>query len=109
MTEIQYKDISKLDKYWLVFPDPDRGPRHVDLESCANSFEKAVGSPAPEGMRIVGYRYAQGGSVYYELFTVGHLLIRCRQGLLAKLTGKDPRQELEQRLNAGGWMTLEKK
>lgn len=107
MNEIRYKDIIKIDPYWLVYTDPDRGPRHMDLSACANSFEKTVGTAAPEGMRIVGYRHNRGGAVVYELFAIGHLLIRCKQSLWDKLTGKDPRAQLEQQLNAGGWMTLE--
>jgi len=110
MKEIRYKDITKIDKYWLFHRDMESGVRHVDLSACANTFEKTVGACEEGGLRCVGYRYREGAAMCYELFTIGHLLIRCKAGLLSKLLDKsaDPLLKLEAQLNAGGWRTQEK-
>lgn len=109
MKEIRYKDITKIDKYWLFYQDAEAGARHVDLSACANTFEKTVGG-CEDALRCVGYRYREGGAMCYELFTIGHLQIRCKAGLLDKLLHKDsdPLMKLEAQLNAGGWKTIEK-
>ena len=75
MKEISYKNIVKMDKYWIFYRDPEAGQKHVDLDACANSFARTTGiAPDADGLRCVGYRYQKGNAVSYELFTVGHLL-----------------------------------
>ena len=107
MKEIRYQDIIKMDKYWIFYRDPVAGQKHVDLDACANSFARATGFTVEEdGLRCVGYRYKNGSKVCYELFTIGHLVIRC--GGLMSLLNKDAWAKLEQHLNASGYKTLEK-
>ena len=107
MKEIRYQDILKMDKYWIFYRDPEAGQKHVDLDACANSFARATDLPADnDGLRCVGYRYRHGNTVYYELFTIGHLRIRC--GGLMCLFDKDAGMKLEQHLNASGYKTVEK-
>ena len=36
MKEIHYKNIVKMDKYWIFYRDPEAGQKHVDLDACAN-------------------------------------------------------------------------
>ena len=103
MRQIRYKDIKKIDKYWILYRDVEMGDRHVDLEACANSFARSTGFvPGEDGLRCVGYRYKG----CYELFTIGHLEVRC--GGLKNLFNKDAWLELEKKLNAGGYKTMEK-
>jgi len=54
----------------------------------------------------VGYRYKAGSTGCYELFTIGHLEVRC--GGLKNLFNQEAWLELEEKLNAGGYKTLEK-
>ena len=107
MKQIRYKDIIKMDKYWIFNRDVETGDRHVDLDACANSFARTMGNGAGEdGLRCVGYRYKDGNTNCYELFTVGHLEIRC--GGLMNLFNKEAWRKLEQHLNASGYKTIEK-
>ena len=107
MKEIHYKNIVKMDKYWIFYRDPEAGQKHVDLDACANSFARTTDFvPGEDGLRCVGYRYRSGNAVSYELFTVGHLRIHC--GGLMCLFHKDAGMKLEQHLNASGYKTLEK-
>lgn len=107
MNEIRYQDILKMDKYWIFYKDLEKGQRHVDLEACANSFARTTGFEIGEdGLRCVGYRYKSGKTGCYELFTIGHLLIRC--GGLMALFHADAWLKLEQHLNASGYKTIEK-
>ena len=107
MKQIRYKDIKKIDKYWIFYRDVEMGDRHIDLEACANSFARSTGFEVGEdGLRCVGYRYKVGGTGCYELFIIGHLEVRC--GGLKNLFNKDAWLELEEKLNAGGYKTLEK-
>ncbi len=107
MKQIRYQDIQKMDKYWIFYRDVEMGSRHVDLEACANSFARTTGiQPGGDGLRCIGYRYKAGNTGCYELFTIGHMEIRC--GGLMSLFNKEAWLKLEQQLNANGWKTLEK-
>lgn len=107
MKVIRYKDIVKMDKYWIFYRDPEAGQKHVDLDACANSFARATDfQVGADGLRCVGYRSKEGNAVSYELFTIGHLVIRC--GGLMSIFQKDAGEKLEQHLNASGYKTLEK-
>lgn len=107
MKQIRYKDIIKMDKYWIFYRDVETGDRHVDLDACANSFARTTGFEVGEdGLRCVGYRYKDGNTNCYELFTIGHLEIRC--GGLMHLFNKEAWRKLEQHLNASGYKTMEK-
>jgi len=107
MKQIRYRDIEKMDKYWIFYRDVEQGPRHVDLEACANSFARTTGFEVGEdGLRCVGYHYQEGKTGCYELFTIGHLEIRC--GGLMTLFDKEAWRKLEQHLNANGYKTIEK-
>ena len=106
MNEIRYQDILKMDKYWIFYRDVEQGQKHVDLEACANSFARATGFEIGEdGLRCVGYRTAGGKGGVYELFTIGHLKIRC--GGLMTLFKPEAWLKLEQHLNASGYKTME--
>lgn len=110
MKQIRYKDISKIDKYWIFYRDVEMGERHVDLEACANSFERTTGIlPEEGGMRCVGYRTREGRTGIYELFTIGHMEVRCGAGLFGLLRrDSEAWLSFEKELNSHGWKTIEK-
>lgn len=107
------------DKHWLVYVNDDGVKKHIDLSGCAGSFERSTGYVSQDGLRAVGWRYAQNGQLCYELFNVGHTVVwgplqpNPIRALLYTLSGKDPREahsaflaSFEEALAKGGWKTV---
>lgn len=121
MKEISSKQINKIDAYWIHYTKEDREPGHIQLSACANNYALHHGAPAEGEKQCVGLRYEADGFGCYELFNVGHTLIKCPlrpgagQSILALLRGKNAaelqREEylaIERTLNEHGWMTRER-
>jgi hypothetical protein len=106
MTEISIKKIREISEFWLVY-DKDEGVGHIQLSACANNFAILHGGDGT----CIGLRYEKDGFGCYELFNVGHTLIRCPLkpklfGSAAKL--REKYEGIEKRLNEFGWKTLQK-
>ena len=106
MTEITIKKIREISEFWLVY-DKDEGVGHIQLSACANNFSIHHGGDP----KCVGLRYEKDGFGCYELFNVGHTLIKCPLkpklfGSAAKL--REKYEGIEKRLNEFGWKTLQK-
>ena len=105
MTEISIKKIREISEFWLVY-DKDEGVGHIQLSACANNFSIHHGGDP----KCVGLRYEKDGFGCYELFNVGHTLIRCPLkpklfGSAAKL--REKYEAIEKQLNRFGWKTVE--
>ena len=105
MTEISIKKIREISEFWLVY-DKDEGVGHIQLSACANNFSIHHGGDP----KCVGLRYEKDGFGCYELFNVGHTLIKCPLkpklfGSAAKL--REKYESIEKQLNRFGWKTVE--
>ena len=105
MTEISIKKIREISEFWLVY-DKDEGVGHIQLSACANNFSIHHGGDP----KCVGLRYEKEGFGCYELFNVGHTLIKCPLkpklfGSAAKL--REKYEAIEKQLNRFGWKTVE--
>lgn len=105
MTEISIKKIREISEFWLVY-DKDEGVGHIQLSACANNFSIHHGGDP----KCVGLRYEKDGFGCYELFNVGHTLIKCPLkpklfGSAAKL--REKYEAIEKQLNRFGWKTVE--
>ena len=105
MTEISIKKIREISEFWLVY-DNDEGGGHIQLSACANNFSIHHGGDP----KCVGLRYEKDGFGCYELFNVGHTLIKCPLkpklfGSAAKL--REKYESIEKQLNRFGWKTVE--
>ena len=117
MTEISIKQIKEIGQFWVVYTRPEGAPGHIQLSACANNFAIVRGGASGDGLKCVGLRYEKDGFGCYELFNVGHTLIKCSltpnplQKLLGgKKAGEKLRkqyEEFEQKLNSRGWKTIE--
>ena len=117
MTEISIKQIDEVTPFWVFYSKENGEPGNIQLSACANNFSVHRGSVSEDGLQCVGLRYEKDGFGCYELFNVGHTLIKCPltpnplQKLLGgKKAGEKLRQayeEFEQKLNARGWKTIE--
>ena len=118
MKEILVKQISEINEYWIVYFQESGETGHIQLSACANNYAVHRGGDA--GDKIIGLRYKKDGFGCYELFTAGHLLIKCplkpgpADNLKALLRGKkaadmllEDYQGLEDQLNGFGWKTIE--
>ena len=110
MTEISIKKIREISEFWLVY-DKDEGVGYIQLSACANNFAIHRSYTSEDGLKCVGLRYEKDGFGCYELFNVGHTLIRCPLkpklfGSAAKL--REKYEGIEKRLNEFGWKTLQK-
>ena len=106
MTELTCKQIRRIDEYWLVYAKDDGSEGHIQLSACANNF--AIHRGGEPG--TIGLHYEKDGFGCYELFNVGHTLIRCPLkpklfGSAAKL--REKYEGIEKRLNEFGWKTVE--
>lgn len=114
MTEISYKQWRRLDQYWFVYAKDDGSEGHIQLSACANNFKIHHGGDGT----CIGLRYEKDGFGYYELFNVGHTLVKFPlkgTGLLKLLKGKkyddalrSQYESIEKAFNNVGWKTLEK-
>ena len=104
------------DKHWLVYVNDNGEKKHVDLSGCAGSFARNTGYVSEDGLRAVGWRYEQKGMLCYELFNVGHTLIKfpLTPNFVQKLLGgknaadklRQQYGEFEQKLNGYGLKTV---
>ena len=107
MTEISIKQIKEIGEFWVVYAKDDGSRGHIQLSACANNFSIHHGGDP----RCVGLRYEKDGFGCYELYNVGHTLIKCPLkprlfGSAAKL--REKYEAIEKRLNEFGWKTLQK-
>ena len=107
MNEISIKQIREISEFWVVYTKDTGETGHIQLSACANNFSIHHGGES----RCVGLRYEKDGFGCYELFNVGHTLIKCPLkprlfGSAAKL--REKYEAIEKRLNEFGWKTLQK-
>ena len=107
MNEISIKQIREISEFWVVYTKDTGETGHIQLSACANNFSIHHGGES----RCVGLRYEKDGFGCYELFNVGHTLIKCPLkprlfGSAAKL--REKYEGIEKRLNEFGWKTLQK-
>ena len=105
MNEISIKQIREISEFWVVYTKDTGETGHIQLSACANNFSIHHGGES----RCVGLRYEKDGFGCYELFNVGHTLIKCPLkprlfGSAAKL--REKYESIEKRLNEFGWKTI---
>ena len=110
MTEISIKQIKEIGEFWVVYTKPEGAPGHIQLSACANNFAILRGDSSGDELKCVGLRYEKDGFGCYELFNVGHTLIKCPLkpwlfGSAAKL--REKYESIEKQLNRFGWRTVE--
>ena len=110
MTEISIKQIKEIGEFWVVYTKPEGAPGHIQLSACANNFAIVRGDSSGDELKCVGLRYEKDGFGCYELFNVGHTLIKCPLkpklfGSAAKL--REKYESIEKQLNRFGWKTVE--
>ena len=110
MTEISIKQIREISEFWVVYSKPEGAPGHIQLSACANNFALVRGDSSGDELKCVGLRYEKDGFGCYELFNVGHTLIKCPLkprlfGSAAKL--REKYESIEKQLNRFGWKTVE--
>ena len=116
MTEISIKQIDEVTPFWVFYSKESGEPGNIQLSACANNFSIHRGYVSDDGLQCVGLRYEKDGFGCYELFNVGHTLVKCPltpnplQKLLGgKKAGEKLRrayEEFEQKLNSRGWKTI---
>ena len=119
MTEISIDQIQEIGQYWVVYLKRSGENAHIQLSACANNFAVHRGYESEDGLKCVGLRYEKDGCDCYELFNVGHTLVKCPrkpgpgQTFAALLRGKKPAEfqrekyeAVEQQLNEFGWKTI---
>ena len=116
MTEISIKQIDEVTPFWVFYSKESGEPGNIQLSACANNFSIHRSYVSDDGLQCVGLRYEKDGFGCYELFNVGHTLIKCPltpnplQKLLGgKKAGEKLRrayEEFEQKLNSRGWKTI---
>ena len=112
MNEISYARIRRIEPYWLVYAKDDGSEAHIQLSACANNF--AIHHGGEPG--CIGLRYEKDGFGCYELFNVGHTLIKfplVGKGLRKLLKGKkyddalrSQYESIETVFNGHGWHTV---
>lgn len=117
MTEISNKQIREVGEYWLVYRKESGEPGHIQLSACANNFAVHRGCTSGDGLQCVGLHYEKDGCGYYELFNVGHTLVRfpLKPNFLQQLLGgkraadklRQCCEDFERQLNKFGWKTIE--
>ena len=105
MTELTCKQIRRIDQYWLVYAKDDGSEGHIQLSACANNF--SIHHDGAEN--CIGLRYEKDGFGCYELFNVGHTVIKFP--LKPTLFGGAAKRRLqyeniERQLNEFGWKTI---
>ncbi len=117
MKEISINKIFEINEYWLVYRQDSGEPGHIQLSACANTYHAHHGG---EG-KTLGLHYEEDGCGWYELFTAGHLRIKCPlranfgQAVVATFRGKKPKdamreeyEAIEQQFQSFGWNTVER-
>ena len=110
MTEISIKQIDEITPFWLFYSKENGAPGNIQLSACANNFTVHRGYVSDDGLQCVGVRYEKDGFGCYELYNVGHTLIKCPLkprlfGSAAKL--REKYEAIEKQLNRIGWKTVE--
>ena len=110
MTEISIKQIDEVTPFWVFYSKESGEPGNIQLSACANNFAIVRGDRSGDGLKCVGLRYEKDGFGCYELFNVGHTLIKCPLkpklfGSAAKL--REKYENIEKQLNGFGWKTIE--
>ena len=116
MTEISIKQIKEIGEFWIVYAKDDGSNGHIQLSACANNFSIHRGYVSEDSLQCVGTRYEKDGFGCYELYNVGHTLIKCplKPNPIQKLLGGKKAEEklraayeaFEQQLNSRGWKTI---
>ena len=116
MTEIFIKQIDEITPYWVFYSKETGEPGNIQLSACANNFAIHRGYVSEDSLQCVGTRYEKDGFGCYELYNVGHTLIKCplKPNPLQKLLGGKKAEEklraqyesFEQQLNSRGWKTI---
>ena len=116
MNEISMQKIQEITPFW-VFYEKENGRRgNIQFSACANNFAVHRGGGSADGLQAVGLRYEKDGFGCYELFNVGHTLIKfpLTPNFVQKLLGgknaadklRQQYGEFEQQLNGYGWKTV---
>ena len=116
MNEISIKQIDEITQFWVFYTKPSGEPGNIQLSACANNFAIHRGYVSEDALQCVGVRYEKDGFGCYELFNVGHTLIKCplKPNPIQKLLGGKKAGEkrraayeaFEQQLNSRGWKTI---
>ena len=117
MTEISIKQIQEITPYWIFYTKETGDRGSIQLSACANNFSVHRGYVSDDDRQCVGLRYEKDGFGCYELFNVGHTLVKCplAPGFAQKLLGGKKAEEklraayeaIEKQLNDSGWKTIE--
>ena len=116
MNEIFLKQIDEVTPFWLFYSRDSGEPGNIQLSACANNFSIHRGYVSEDSLQCVGTRYEKDGFGCYELYNVGHTLIKCplKPNPIQKLLGGKKAEEklraqyeaFEQQLNSRGWKTI---
>ena len=116
MNEIFLKQIDEVTPFWLFYSKDSGEPGNIQLSACANNFSIHRVYTSEDGLQCVGTRYEKDGFGCYELYNVGHTLIKCplKPNPIQKLLGGKKAEEklraayeaFEQQLNSRGWKTI---
>ena len=116
MNEIFLKQIDEVTPFWLFYSKDSGEPGNIQLSACANNFSIHRGYVSEDGLQCVGVRYEKDGFGCYELYNVGHTLIKCplKPNPIQKLLGGKKAEEklraayesFEEQLNSRGWKTI---
>ena len=116
MNEIFLKQIDEVTPFWVFYSKDSGEPGNIQLSACANNFTIHRGYASEDSLQCVGVRYEKDGFGCYELFNVGHTLIKCplKPNPIQKLLGGKKAEEklrvayeaFEEQLNSRGWKTI---
>lgn len=119
MTEISIDQIQEIGEYWVVYLKDSGETGHIQLSACANNFAIHRDYTSGDALKCVGLHYEKDGCGYYELFNVGHTLVKCPfrpnfvQTISALFKGKPAAEllrekylDVERQLNGYGWKTI---
>ena len=77
MNEIFLKQIDEVTPFWVFYSKDSGEPGNIQLSACANNFSIHRGYVSEDSLQCVGVRYEKDGFGCYELYNVGHTLIKC--------------------------------
>ena len=116
MNDIFLKQIDEVTPFWLFYSKDSGEPGNIQLSACAYNFSIHRGYTSEEALQCVGTRYEKDGFGCYELYNVGHTLIKCplKPNPIQKLLGGKKAEEklraayesFEEQLNSRGWKTI---
>lgn len=119
MNDIDINRIIKITTDRIIYRDDRADTAFIELEPCANSWEKSHGCSKSGTVRCVGDRFF-GEYAYYELYDIGHTHLSMKlktnklKSYISKITGwnfhtKNFQQyySIQKALNANGWTTLD--